>query len=63
MALYGKQMNTSQLVVGTGISKRTLGRDIAYLKDKGFVEFMGAPKTGGYVLTEKRKKIVEEMRK
>jgi len=41
----------------TGIPKRTLERDIALLKDKGFVEFEGAPKTGRYVLTEKGKKI------
>jgi ATP-dependent DNA helicase RecG len=61
MALSGKQMNTSQLAVIIDTSKRTLGRDIAYLKDKGFVEFMGAPKTGGYVLTEKGKKIMGEM--
>ena len=63
MALYGKQMNASQLAVIIDTSKRTLERDIAYLKDKGFVEFIGAPKTGGYALTEKGKKIMGEMRR
>ncbi len=57
-ALYSEQVNISQLAVMTGISKRTLERDIALLKDKGFTEFEGAPKTGRYVLTEKGKKIM-----
>ena len=60
-ALYREQLNISQLTVMTGIPKRTLERDIALLKDKGFTEFEGAPKTGRYVLTEKGKKMVEEL--
>jgi ATP-dependent DNA helicase RecG len=62
-ALCGGQLNISQLTVMTGIPKRTLERDIALLKDKGFVEFEGAPKTGRYVLTEKGKRRIEEARK
>ena len=62
-ALCGGQLNISQLTVMTGIPKRTLERDIALLKDKGFVEFEGAPKTGRYILTEKGKKTIEELRK
>lgn len=62
-ALCGGQLNISQLTVMTGIPKRTLERDIALLKDKGFVEFIGAPKTGRYVLTEKGKKMIEGARK
>ena len=60
-ALYREQVNLSQLVVMTGIPKRTLERDIALLKDKGFTEFEGAPKTGRYILTEKGKKMIEEL--
>jgi ATP-dependent DNA helicase RecG len=62
-ALYREQVNISQLTVMTGIPKRTLERDIALLKDKGFTEFEGAPKTGRYILTEKGKKTIEELRK
>ncbi len=61
-ALCGGQLNISQLTVMTGIPKRTLERDIALLKDKGFTEFEGAPKTGRYVLTEKGKKMIEELK-
>ena len=63
-ALYNSgQVNISQLAVMTGIPKRTLERDIALLKDKGFTDFEGAPKTGRYVLTEKGKKMVEVLTK
>ncbi len=61
-ALYREQLNISQLAVMTGIPKRTLERDIALLKDNGFTEFEGAPKTGRYVLTEKGKKMIEELK-
>ena len=61
-ALCGGQLNISQLTVMTGIPKRTLERDIALLKDKGFVAFEGAPKTGRYVLAEKGKKMIKELK-
>jgi ATP-dependent DNA helicase RecG len=62
-ALCGGQLNISQLTVMTSIPKRTLERDIALLKDKGFVAFEGAPKAGRYVLAEKGKKMIEGARK
>jgi len=43
-------------VVEIGIPKRTLERDIAKMKKKGDISFVGAPKTGGYVLSEKGRK-------
>jgi ATP-dependent DNA helicase RecG len=61
-ALCGGQLNISQLTVMMGIPKRTLERDIALLKDKGFVAFEGAPKTGRYVLAEKGKKMIKELK-
>lgn len=61
--LYRKQVNISQLATVVGVPKRTLERDISFLKGKGFVKFVGAPKTGGYVLTKKGKRIIKEMEK
>jgi len=34
-----------------------LERDIAKMKKEEFIKFTGAPKTGGYVLTVKGKKL------
>jgi len=53
----------TQLAAISGISKRTIERDISLLKRKNILTFVGAPKTGGYTLTEKGKKMIEEMRK
>ena len=36
------------IVSGTGISKRSVERIIKKLREEGVVEFIGAPKTGGY---------------
>jgi len=58
----GNPRNISQLNKEFGWSRRTLERDIATLKDKGLIKFWGAPKTGGYVLTEKGIKKVNELR-
>ena len=43
------------------ISFATAQRDIAVLKKIGLIRFEGAPKTGRYVLTEKGKKMMEEL--
>ena len=53
------QTNTSHLILDTGISRRTLERDLSLLKSEGLVRFAGAAKTGGYVLTEKGKGIIK----
>jgi ATP-dependent DNA helicase RecG len=42
------------------ISTATAERDIALLKEAGFLRFEGAPRTQNYVLTEKGKKMMEE---
>ncbi|OFY96000.1 MAG: hypothetical protein A2309_02500 [Bacteroidetes bacterium RIFOXYB2_FULL_35_7] len=39
-----------------GISEATAERHVTILKKIKFIEFNGAPKTGGYFLTEKLKK-------
>jgi hypothetical protein len=38
-----------------------LERDISIIKKKGYLSFVGAPKTGGYVLTGKGKKLVKDI--
>jgi ATP-dependent DNA helicase RecG len=43
------------------ISRATAKRDISVLKNCGLVEFIGSRKTGKYLLTERGKKIIEEM--
>ncbi|MCD4780961.1 MAG: putative DNA binding domain-containing protein [Candidatus Omnitrophica bacterium] len=43
------------------ISTATAERDLSILKRLGIVVFEGTPKTGRYVLTEKGKRIIEEM--
>jgi Mn-dependent DtxR family transcriptional regulator len=48
-------------VVELGIPKRTLERDISKIKKKGYLSFLGAPKTGGYVLTGKGKKLLKDI--
>jgi ATP-dependent DNA helicase RecG len=55
------EKNIKQLVVELGIPKRTLERDISKLKKKGYLSFVGAPRTGGYVLTGKGKKPVKKI--
>jgi ATP-dependent DNA helicase RecG len=45
------------------ISTATAERDLSILKRIGIIVFKGAPKTGRYILTEKGKKMIEELRK
>jgi predicted HTH transcriptional regulator len=40
--------NTDDVQLQTGISKRSLGRDLRSLREKGLIEFVGAPQTGFY---------------
>jgi ATP-dependent DNA helicase RecG len=54
-------LKISHLVVKSGIPRRTLQRDLALLKENRLVVFKGSPKTGGYVLTEKGKKLAREI--
>lgn len=43
------------------VSERTIDNDIRFLRDLELIEFIGAKKTGRYVLTEKGKKMVENL--
>ena len=44
----GKQSKSSDLATYWGVSIKTAKRDIAELKSKGVIEFVGAPKNGFY---------------
>jgi len=44
----GKQIRASDLAAYWSISEKTAKRDIADLKRKGLIEFVGAPKNGLY---------------
>jgi ATP-dependent DNA helicase RecG len=46
-----------------GAKRRTFAYDIEFLRGEGFIEFIGAPKTGRYVLTEKGNKLISELRR
>jgi ATP-dependent DNA helicase RecG len=46
----GIRVSSSQLAAHWDISLKTAKRDIAYLKQKGLIEFSGAPKNGYYRL-------------
>jgi ATP-dependent DNA helicase RecG len=55
--------NISQLVLKSGISRRTLQRDLVHLKKKQLIAFEGVRKSGGYILTAKGKRTAMEMKK
>ncbi|MDD4162865.1 MAG: ATP-binding protein [Methanothrix sp.] len=46
-----------------GAKKRTFAYDIEFLRDEGLIEFIGAPKTGRYALTEKGNRMISELKK
>lgn len=48
--LSTEKVNVTGLTKATGIPRRTLQRDLAFLKKHGMVEFTGAAKTGGYAI-------------
>lgn len=44
------------------VKDRAITRDIKFLKDNELVEFIGSPKKGWYVITEKGKKLISDLR-
>jgi ATP-dependent DNA helicase RecG len=51
-------MNVATLHEQSGISRRTLQRDLAHLVERKLIEFQGSMKTGAYVLTAKGKNLI-----
>lgn len=50
-----------QVAESLGVKRRTFAYDIEFLRGEGLIEFIGAPKTGRYVLTEKGNELVMEL--
>lgn len=53
------QMKRTEIEKLFNVSRATAERDLSILKDLGLISFVGAPKTGRYVLTEKGKKLIK----
>lgn len=51
--IYGGSLNTNQIAEILGEPVETVRKDINRLKDWGVIWFKGAPKSGGYVLSER----------
>lgn len=45
------------------VASRTIASDIKFLRSNELVEFVGNPRTGRFIITEKGKKMIEDMRK
>lgn len=61
--LNDKLINAVSLSNEFGVSIRMIYKDIKILENVGWVVFEGSPKTGSYVITQKGKKEIEEMKK
>ena len=53
-------MSLSQLMANHAIKQATAQRDMKLLKDAGLINFIGAPKTGKYMITEKLTQIIKQ---
>ncbi|HEV7350964.1 RNA-binding domain-containing protein [Telluribacter sp.] len=53
-------INTKQLTTETAKSRRTVERYLKIAREANIIKFKGAPKTGGYFLTEKMKKLLKD---
>ena len=60
-AAQGKDLKIPELADEFDVTTRTLYEDMKELQNWDILKFVGAPKTGRYVLTEKGKKMVEEL--
>jgi len=47
-----------RLAENLGVSLRTIERDLSLLKKREIIEFIGPPKTGHYILTEKGRRLI-----
>ena len=54
-------IDLSELALSYGLSKRTIEKDISFLRKEDFIVFLGPPKTGRYVLTDEGKKLFEAL--
>ena len=48
----GRRLKPGDVAIQFGVTEKTVKRDVADLKARGLIEFIGAPKTGSYQLTK-----------
>ena len=57
----GEVLSIADFAVKAGVSTRAIEKDIEFLKEQDIITFQGPRKTGRYILTERGKKVFEEM--
>jgi ATP-dependent DNA helicase RecG len=57
----GELLIDTQVAEWSSVTERTIENDIEFLRKNNLIKFVGAPKTGRYVLTVKGKGIIEEI--
>ena len=58
--IINKGMSLSQLMANHAIKRATAQRDMKMLKDAGLINFIGAPKTGKYMISNKLSQIIKQ---
>ena len=58
--IINKGMSLSQLMANHTIKRATVQRDMKMLKDAGLITFIGAPKTGKYMISNKLSQIIKQ---
>lgn len=61
MLNQGQKLVAIQIAGKFEITTRAVAKDIKFLRDQGIIKFMGAPKTGRYVLTERGVKLISDL--
>ncbi len=56
-----ERLIVTQIAESFEVGERAITRDIKFLKDNGLVEFIGSPKTGWYVITDKGIKLISDL--
>jgi len=56
----GEPLVNRRLTENFRVSSRTIERDLSLLKEKGIIEFIGPPKTGHYIFTEKGRSLINQ---
>lgn len=62
MLLYDELFTKSRMDRSFRVSNRTIVNDIKFLRSNELVNFVGNPRTGRFVITEKGKKMIEDLR-
>jgi len=61
MLYKGKRFSINAFAAEFDVNPRTIEKDIKFMKEQNIIKFVGARKTGKYLLTEKGRKMIEEI--